>query len=71
MVGSALGLYYYLRVMVSLFLVEPGLRRFNAPLDWGRTTGGAILLLAAILVLLIGVYPQPLVQLVSVFLLGS
>ncbi len=70
-VGSALGLYYYLRVMVSLFLVEPGLRRFNAPLDWGRTTGGAILLLAAILVLLIGVYPQPLVQLVSVFLLGS
>lgn len=70
-IGSALGLYYYLRVMVSLFMIEPGLRRFNAPLDWGRTTGGAMLLLAALLVLLIGVYPQPLLQLIHLVLMGG
>lgn len=61
-IGSAMGLYYYLRVMVTLYLVEPGVRRFNAPLDWGRTTGGAMLLLIALLMLLVGIYPQPLMQ---------
>ncbi len=62
--GSALGLYYYLRVMVTLYLAEPGLRRFDAPLNWGRTTGGAMLVLVAVLMLLVGVYPQPLMQMV-------
>jgi NADH-quinone oxidoreductase subunit N len=61
-IGSAMGLYYYLRVMVTLFLVEPGVRRFDAPLNWGRTTGGAMLLIIALLMLLIGVYPQPLMR---------
>src|SRR5690606_13704606 len=32
--GSAIGLYYYLRVMVTLYLVEPGIRRHGAPRDW-------------------------------------
>ena len=70
-IGSALGLYYYLRVMVSLFMAEPGLRRFQAPLDWGRTTGGAVLLLASMLLLLVGVYPQPLLRLINMFLFGG
>jgi NADH-quinone oxidoreductase subunit N len=70
-IGSALGLYYYLRVMVSLFMAEPGLRRFHAPLDWGRTTGGAVLLLASMLLLLVGVYPQPLLRLINMFLFGG
>ena len=70
-IGSALGLYYYLRVMVSLYMLEPGLRRFNAPLDWGRSTGGAMLLLACMLVLLVGVFPQPLMQLVNLILFGG
>lgn len=62
--GSAMGLYYYLRMMVTMYLAEPGLRRFNAPLNWGRTTGGLMLLLMAVLMLLIGIYPQPLISVV-------
>lgn len=60
--GSALGLYYYLRVMITMYLLEPGMRRFNAPLNWGRTTGGLALLLMAVLMILLGVYPEPLLS---------
>jgi NADH-quinone oxidoreductase subunit N len=63
-VGSAMGLYYYLRFMVTMYLLEPGMRRFEAPMNWGRTTGGLMLLAAAVLVILLGVYPQPLLQVV-------
>jgi NADH-quinone oxidoreductase subunit N len=61
-VGSALGLYYYLRVMITMYLAEPGMRRFAAPLNWGRTTGGFMLLLLAGLMLLVGVYPDPILK---------
>ena len=63
--GSAIGLYYYLRVMVTLFLVEPGIRRRDAPLNWGQHAGGIMLLLMALLVFVLGVYPQPLLGLVQ------
>lgn len=63
--GSAIGLYYYLRVMVTLFLVEPGLRRHDAPMNWGQHAGGIMLLLIALLVFVLGVYPQPLLELVQ------
>lgn len=63
--GSAIGLYYYLRVMVTLFLVEPGMRRYDAPMDWGQHAGGIMLLLTALLVFALGVYPQPLFELVK------
>ena len=64
-IGSAIGLYYYLRVMVTMFLVEPGIRRRDAPLNWGQHAGGIMLLLMALLVFALGVYPQPLLELVQ------
>ncbi|MET0378758.1 MAG: NADH-quinone oxidoreductase subunit NuoN [Spongiibacteraceae bacterium] len=64
-IGSAIGLYYYLRVMVTLFLLEPGMRRHNAPLDWGQRAGGLALVLFALLTLYVGVYPQPLLDIVQ------
>lgn len=64
-VGSAIGVYYYLRVMVTLFLVEPGLRRQDAPINWGHQAGGIMLMLTALLVFVLGVYPQPLFSLVQ------
>ncbi len=64
-IGSAIGLYYYLRVMVTLYLVEPGLRRHDAPINWGQRAGGIMLLGIAVLVFLLGVYPQPLLELVQ------
>lgn len=63
--GSAISLFYYLRVMVTLYLMEPNLRRHDAPLNWEQRTGGVMLLAIAILAFVLGVYPQPLVDLVQ------
>ncbi|MBP8184275.1 MAG: NADH-quinone oxidoreductase subunit N, partial [Pseudomonas sp.] len=64
-IGSAIGVFYYLRVMVTLFLVAPGLHRHDAPENWGQRTGGIMLMAMAILTLALGVYPQPLLQLLQ------
>lgn len=63
--GSAVGLYYYLRVMVTLFLPEPGMHRYDAPKDWGSRAGGVMVLGMAVLVLLLGMYPQPVLELID------
>lgn len=64
-VGSAVGLYYYLRVMVTMFLPEPGMHRYDAPKDWGSRAGGVMVLGMAVLVLLLGMYPQPVLELID------
>jgi NADH-quinone oxidoreductase subunit N len=64
-IGSAIGLYYYLRVMVTLFLLEPGMRRHNAPLDWGQRAGGVALVVFALAIMYVGIYPQPLLNVVQ------
>ncbi|WP_106476551.1 NADH-quinone oxidoreductase subunit NuoN [Phytohalomonas tamaricis] len=63
-IGSALGLYYYLRVMVTLYLHEPGESRRDATANWGQRSGGVMVLLLALAVLVIGIYPQPIISLV-------
>jgi len=65
--GSAIGLYYYLRVTVSLYLSPPEMhtRDRDTPANWAFTAGGVVVLISAILVLLLGVYPQPLISLVQ------
>lgn len=63
-VGSAIGLYYYLRVVITLFLPAAGMRRYDAPRDWGRRFGGVMVLGLAALMLIIGMYPMPLIKLV-------
>mgnify|MGYP001627836406 CR=1 FL=1 len=60
--GSAIGLFYYLRVMVTLYLPEPGMRRRDATNDWGSRVGGLTLLVVAVLILVIGVYPAPVID---------
>jgi NADH-quinone oxidoreductase subunit N len=69
-IGSAIGVFYYLRVMVTLFLMEPNLRRHDAPFNWGQRTGGVMLLLVAVLAFVLGVYPQPLLAMLSTITLG-
>lgn len=61
--GSAIGLYYYLRVTVTLFLAEPGMQRRDASHDWGVRAGGLVVLGVAALVILLGVYPTPMIEL--------
>jgi NADH-quinone oxidoreductase subunit N len=63
-VGSAIGLYYYLRVMVSLYLSPPERLRRDTPSNWALTAGGVVVLISSLLVLLLGIYPQPLIALV-------
>ncbi|MES1940756.1 NAD(P)H-quinone oxidoreductase subunit 2 [Salinisphaera sp. T5B8] len=63
--GSAIGLYYYLRMMVILFLDEPGESRRDAVSGWGQQSGGIMVLLIAAAVIFFGIYPQPLIALVN------
>lgn len=65
-IGSAIGLYYYLRMMVSMFLRESQIQREAARhSNWALTAGGIVVLLCAILVLFLGLYPQPLIDIVQ------
>ncbi len=70
-VGSAIGLYYYLRVMVTMFLISPGMRRYNAPLHWGQQAGGVMVVLLIGLMLFLGIYPQPALHLVQSALMSA
>jgi NADH-quinone oxidoreductase subunit N len=63
--GSAIGLYYYLRVAVSLYLNAPQQLTRDAPSNWQYSAGGIVVLISALLVLLLGIYPQPLISLVT------
>ncbi|PQY66736.1 NADH-quinone oxidoreductase subunit NuoN [Cronobacter sakazakii] len=64
-VGSAIGLYYYLRVAVSLYLNAPQQLNRDAPSNWAYSAGGVVVLISALLVLVLGVWPQPLITLVQ------
>ena len=63
-VGSAIGLYYYLRVVIAMFMPTPGMRRMEADPHWGVRMGGIMVLIMAALMFLLGVYPQPFLVLV-------
>lgn len=63
--GSAIGLFYYLRIIVSLYLSPPKNLHRNTPSNWALTAGGIVVLISSLLVLLLGLYPQPLITLVQ------
>ncbi|MXP67314.1 NADH-quinone oxidoreductase subunit NuoN [Pantoea sp. Aalb] len=65
-IGSAIGLYYYLRVTVSFYLSPPEKHTHDILADWEFTAGGIVVLLCTILVILLGIYPQPLIKLVQI-----
>ena len=62
-VGSGIGLYYYLRVMVVMYMTPPETPRIDADKHWGQKVGGLIVLGAAVLVLFLGIYPDPMIKL--------
>ncbi|TXJ10375.1 MAG: NADH-quinone oxidoreductase subunit NuoN [Acinetobacter sp.] len=61
-IGSGIGLYYYLRVMVVMYMTAPDVPRIDAQGNWGKTAGGAMVLGAALLVLFLGIYPEALLN---------
>ncbi len=70
-VGSALGVFYYLRAMAALYLAKPGMRRYEPRFDWGQRSGGVMVLILFALTLLIGIYPEPVLDLIHIFILSS
>ena len=64
-VGSGIGLYYYLRVMIVMYMTPPDSPRIDADKHWGQKVGGIMVLLAALAVLVIGVYPDPIIALAN------
>ncbi len=60
--GSAVGLYYYLRAMVQMYLRAPWVRKYSAPLDWAQGTGGAMMVALMLLMIVLGIYPQPFIS---------
>jgi len=64
-VGSGIGLYYYLRVMVVMYMTPPDVLRVDAVDHWGQKVGGIMVLLAALAVLVIGIYPDPIIKLAA------
>ena len=58
--GSAIGIYYYLRVIAALFEPMAGYERVSESMGWAQSAGGVMLLLSMLLMLALGVYPEPL-----------
>lgn len=70
-VGSAIGLYYYMRVTISMFMDKPGQIRRDAVNEWGQRSGGVMVWLLAIAVLAMGIYPEPLIAFIKAAAIGS
>jgi NADH-quinone oxidoreductase subunit N len=58
--GSAISIYFYLRTIISMFLTNKNLVPFDAKMDWGQRTGGVVVSVTALLILVIGIVPTPL-----------
>lgn len=69
--GSAIGLYYYLRAMIQLYLRQRWRQPFSAPINWAQGTGGGMLILLMLAMLLLGIYPSPFIGLVQAAALAT
>ena len=62
-VASAIGIYYYLRVINAVITnVDPGSERVAVTMTWVYKASAAMLLLATLATVWLGVYPQPLFE---------
>jgi NADH-quinone oxidoreductase subunit N len=51
--------------MVVLYMTPPDTPRIDAEGHWGTRAGGVMVLLVTLLVLFLGVYPTPLIEVAS------
>lgn len=61
--GSGIGLYYYLRVTVTMY--KPDDSSLEIDSRWGQKAGGLMVLCAALFVLVMGVYPDPFIKIAT------
>lgn len=64
-VGSAIGLYYYLRLMITMYLFDATKLRFDAQINWAQQAGGYMVLVLMLLMLVLGMFPQPFIELIQ------
>lgn len=64
-IGSAMGLYYYLRVMITSYLAQPGMARYDAQLNWVQQSSGMLVIVAAAAMFFLGIYPQPVIEIIQ------
>jgi len=60
--GSAIGLFYYLRVMVTLYLSEPGSQPRDSLEGKQKRVAELTLMVITVLILLLGIYPVPMID---------
>ncbi|QJC30542.1 NADH-quinone oxidoreductase subunit N [Enterobacteriaceae endosymbiont of Neohaemonia nigricornis] len=67
--GSIIGLYYYLRIIISLYLIPPTIHTMNINKKFKKTHNTLlieiILLLLTILTIIFGLYPEPIIQIIK------
>lgn len=63
--GSSIGIYFYLRTIISMFLTNKNLVPFDAKMDWGQRTGGIVVFGSAVLILIMGIVPNPLIYIAN------
>ncbi|HKY92988.1 MAG TPA: proton-conducting transporter membrane subunit, partial [Nevskiaceae bacterium] len=62
--GSAIGLFYYLRLMITMFLERGQHERFDVPLNWAAQMGGYMLVAVTLASFVLGLYPQPFIDII-------
>lgn len=66
--GSAIGLYYYLKVLVGLYQKPKVNLEFDVHQEWGIKAGGVMVLLITVLVLFFGILPDGLLKMAALAL---
>ena len=63
--GSAISLYYYLNLMVTLFRRPQAVQPHDAVNHWGIQAGGIMVLLVTLAVLYFGIFPETLSKIIT------
>ncbi|TAM11198.1 MAG: NADH-quinone oxidoreductase subunit NuoN [Nevskiaceae bacterium] len=63
--GSAAGLFYYSRAAIVMFQRRRWVEPFKAPRNWTFQAGGMAVITLTFLMLLMGLYPQPVMELIK------
>lgn len=60
--GSAIGLFYYLRVMLTLFKRPKQFIEFDVSKQWGLRTGGIMIIAVTAIILFFGILPNSMIE---------
>lgn len=69
-ITSVIGLFYYLRIVIVLYSATPQEERTRRPAQSFAWMGGVALLVLAAALLVLGIYPTPMVRLIQQTMLG-